>query len=60
MPCYDLLLNATQAPFLNPQCTTPALHDADPGLVPGAQSFVDWVEQHQQTLIFPIEIDLDQ
>jgi hypothetical protein len=44
MPCCDLLLNATQAPFLSPRCTTPALLCADPGLVLGAQPFVDQVE----------------
>jgi hypothetical protein len=44
MPFYDLLLNATQAPFSSPQCTTPALLHADPGLVLGVQPFVDRVE----------------
>jgi hypothetical protein len=44
MPCYGLLFNATHAPFTSPQRTTPALPCADPGLAPGAQSFVDRVE----------------
>ena len=44
MPCYDLLLNATQAPFSSPRRTTPALFRTDPGLGLGAQPFVDWVE----------------
>jgi len=42
--CYGLLLNVTQVPLLSPRHTTSALLCADPGLVPEAQSFVDWVE----------------
>ena len=40
MPCYGLLFNVTQAPFLSPNIP---LH-ADPGLVLGVQPFDDQVE----------------
>src|SRR5882757_9029491 len=46
MPCYGLLFNATHAAFISPQRTTPALPRADPGLVPGVQSFVNQVETY--------------